>query len=237
MSDEIESSIAELAQLVAPEESRERFRELLRIIIEEARVVCDGHDPDSLPLRVSDVAHSLKPVLDAAQKLDSALATVRGEGKNLGRRGAAAIAGSLLEMALRDACIGEVATNGYLPVLAAWRQALGSLITAALEAEGRAPLICVRDKRGRPTTDIPFRIFVARLHEIARMTGVKWTHYRDQTSPDGPEWKGNLMLAFDILRPHLPRNGFSLNVSLGRRLEYLREQMRDDTTEIRPSPV
>jgi hypothetical protein len=220
-------NLAKLADV--PEKSLEQFCDLLEVEIQIAHLGT-AYAGEKL-IRASDVSHSLNKVEAAARGLDKALRALLVEDDN---RPSAALAGSCLEIAL-DGAAGDVTASGAR--LAAYRHWLETLIVAVEVAKRRATVL-YPSKVGRPTGaggNPFFDNFVNHLHEIAGMTGGKWTHYRDRNSIDELKWKGTLMPALDILRPYLPANKFFPAADVGRSVENLISRLKIDTTDISSS--
>jgi hypothetical protein len=220
--------LADLAHV--SQASRAQFCELLGPAIELAGLGTQNILSGEPRARASDVAHYLRRVTSAARALNRELGVVPDESRDFGRRNAAAMAIVSLEVALKNAAGDEqdTTTHGFLPRLTAYQHWLATLIAAAAEAE-RSANVMLPTRRGKPTGaggNLFFDIFVKNLHEIAYMTGGKWTHYRDPTSPGKIEWCGTLLQAIEILRPYLPARGFFPEADLGRCLEHVREKLK-----------
>jgi hypothetical protein len=224
--------LAKLAQI--PETSFMQFCDLLATAIIQAK----RDSPYARELtRTSDVFPSLDSVATAARNLDEALGALFGEGGSFGkRRGGAALAGGQLETAIADAVGGEGDIAIGYPRLTAYRRWLATLVAATEESKRRATVQYLPSRRGRRKGaggNLFFNNFVKSLQEIARLTGGKWTHYRDRNST---EWQSTLRPALEILQRYLPAKGFIPVADLDRSVAHVLDQLKKiDPTNIKPS--
>jgi hypothetical protein len=212
-------TVVQLAELAGvPKTSHTLFGNLITQAIGEAHIdhaIVRGKLPKA---QYSDVARELRLVGTPAKRLDATLKSLGDKDTNPRRWHAKVFAISLL------------------PDWTDYRHCLKRLIADLSKAEQRArsayPSL---NRRGRPKGvggNRAFDHFVKRLYEIARETGGRWKHYRDPHYRDPKvKWKGSLMTALKILKPHLPSRGFFPNAELGRSLEHLINQLRADTTK------
>jgi hypothetical protein len=209
--------LAELASV--PQTSHTLFENLITQAIGEAHVshaIVRGKLPKA---QYSDVARELRLVGTAAKRLDAILKALGGKHTNRRRWHA------------------KVFVISLLPDWTDYRHCLKPLIAGLSKAEQRArsayPSL---NRRGRPKGvggNPAFDGFVKRLYEIARETGGRWTHYRDPKV----KWKGGLISALEILKPHLPsRDFFFPNAELGRSLEHVIKKLKSDTPKNFPPP-
>jgi hypothetical protein len=226
----LECDVRRLAEVAnVPESSFSRFCELLALEIETAHLgsAIDWRER----VKADDVKCFLASVANDVRKLDKTFGALLGEGgsfgkdKGKGKGDAAAVAGSLLEIALGKAA-GEWPPTEFMPQLTACRNWLATLI-AATEAAGQHAVVMFDPEAvsrvngpkrgpGRPpagTGDNPmFDNFVMRLDEIRWNVGdgCHWTHSKGNYPDSNGDivWNGTLLPAMELLRRYLPTSGF-----------------------------
>jgi hypothetical protein len=212
------SQLADLAGV--PKGSRSKFGKLIAEAIGMAEVE-QSISPANLPSpRPSDVDREARHISTIAKNLDEALGALEKRDADPVRYKA---------KILLFARLGGVADR---------RRWLTELLKNVEEAASGAPSVfkTLRGK-GRPKGiggNPALNMFVWRLIEIARITGGRWTHYRDRGSESEIKWLGTLLPAMEILRPYLPE-GFIPLAGLGRSLEHLVGQLRHATKNGVPS--